>query len=64
MNMPTVWQVLLWMGCFRIALKHIWGVLKSTPPSYSFLQKGGQKVAKIETYIKKEFHISFILNFL
>jgi thioredoxin-related protein len=64
MNMPTVWQVLLWMDCFRSALKHIWGVPKSTPHFHSLFRKGGQKVAKIETYIKKEFHFSFILNYL
>ena len=47
MNMPTVWQVLLWMDCFRSALKHIWGVQKSTPHFHSLSRKGGQKVAKI-----------------
>ena len=29
-----------------------------------FLRKHGQNMAKIETYIKKEFYISFILNYL
>ena len=53
MNMPTVWQVLLWMGCFEAEMKHCLRGVKRHPFFVSFLEKVAKRWPKLRHKRKK-----------
>ena len=56
MNMPTVWRVLLWMGCFEEELKQCLRGVKRHPFFISFLEKVAKRWPKLGYKRKKILH--------